>query len=101
MSMDIFSLLTLAQASQLPTYGPDWQTIAMALLSVVVAMIANYAKTIAARVTKLEAEHASLHVLIKGDYPTRQEFNQSFQRVEDALRGITTRLDNLNDHNRG
>lgn len=83
------------------TSGPDWQTIAMWLLGVVVTLVGAYAKGIASRVTKLEVDQSSLHALVKGDYPTRQEINQSFQRVEEGLRSITARLDNIIDHNRG
>lgn len=101
MSSELLTLMMLAQAAQLPTYGPDWQMIAMGLLSIVLALVANYAKNIAARVTKLEADQSSLHALVKGDYPTRHEINQSFERVEASLRGITGRLDRIIDHDKG
>lgn len=81
--------------------GPDWQTIAMWLLGVITALVGAYAKSIATRVTKLEVDQNSLHALVKGDYPTRHEINQSFQRVEEGIRSITARLDNIIDHNRG
>lgn len=88
--------------------GPNWQVIAIWLIgvisllfSIVMTLIGSYAKGVSTRVTKLENDFGNLHALVKGDYPTRQEIQQSFNQVQDGLRAITSRLDNLIDHNRG
>ena len=80
--------------------GPDWQTIAQWLVGLISALVGFYAKGISARVTKLEADQGNLHALVKGDYPTREEIARSFTRVEEGIRAITSRLDNIIDHNR-
>lgn len=81
--------------------GPDWQFIAVSLIGLVVTLIGAYAKSISTRVTKLETDQSNLHALVKGDYPTRAEINQSFNRVEQSLGAISSRLDRMIDQHRG
>lgn len=87
--------------------GPTWEsvsviggTIITILLSVVIAMVAAYAKSLDRRLSTLEGLHKSLNDRVLSQYHDKTETNTLLGEVKNRVEALHTRFDMLlNQHN--
>lgn len=80
--------------------GPSWEVISTAaiiliasLTSVIVGMVASYAKGLGKRVDKLEDGHDELKSMVLKDYHTKLEVGQLLADLKSSLIAVHDRLD--------
>lgn len=82
--------------------GPSWQVIAIAaiifagsLLTIIVGLVANYAKTLGQRVTSVERDQSKLEKLILKDYHNKDEIRQLLADLKTSIDAVHQRMDKI------
>jgi hypothetical protein len=80
--------------------GPTWQTIAVgtlilagSLLSIIVGLVAFYAKELGKRVNTVEDSQSKLEKLVLKEYHTKEEIRQLLADLKNSMNAIHSRLD--------
>ena len=73
--------------------GPDWQTIAVFCVGVIITLVGAYAKSISIRVGKLEDKFNELEVMVLKDYHNKDEINEILRDLRSSIRALHERFD--------
>ena len=73
--------------------GPDWQTIAMFCVGIIITLVGAYAKSISLRVTKIEDRQSRLERSILKDYHDKTEINSILQELKASIKALHERFD--------
>jgi len=73
--------------------GPDWQTIAVFCVGVIITLVGAYAKSISIRVGKLEDKFNELEIMVLRDYHNKDEINEILRELRQSIRALHERFD--------
>ena len=80
--------------------GPTWQEIAIAsvvlassLLSVIIGLVANYAKSLGVRIEKAEGAHVTLEKFVLREYHTKDDIRELIGNIKSSIEAVHSRLD--------
>ena len=73
--------------------GPDWQTIAVFCVGIIITLVGAYAKSISIRVSKLEDKQSKLERSILKDYHDKTEINDLLKELRASIKALHERFD--------
>lgn len=73
--------------------GPDWQTIAVFCVGIIITLIGAYAKSISIHVGKLEERQFKLERSILKDYHDKSEINDLLRELRSSIKALHERFD--------
>lgn len=73
--------------------GPDWQIVAISSIALLVTIIGVYAKTLSARVEKIEESVINLHNLLYKEYHNKQDISALLSDLKNGIEALHRRFD--------
>lgn len=97
---------TLAISASIPGYsgavyaassasGPSWESIAVGAISMLIALVAAYAKGVSNRVDKLDEKYTSLNQNVLREYHTKQDLNEILGEIKASVKALHQRFDKM------
>lgn len=75
--------------------GPSWQSIAVGAISMLIALVAAYAKGVSNRVDKLDEKYAALNQNVLREYHTKQDLNEILGEIKASVKALHQRFDKM------
>lgn len=75
--------------------GPTWEMIAVGAISMVIMLIAAYAKGVSNRVDKLDEKYTALNHNVLREYHTKQDLNEILGEIKSSVKALHQRFDKM------
>ena len=73
-------------AASMSRTGPSWESIAVGAVSMLIALVAAYAKGVSNRVDKLEARQAELNTVLLKEYHPKSDVREMVDEVRESMK---------------
>lgn len=75
--------------------GPSWESIAVGAISMLIALVAAYAKGVSNRVDKLDEKYTALNQNVLREYHTKQDLNEILGEIKSSVKALHQRFDKM------
>lgn len=75
--------------------GPSWESIAVGAISMLIALVAAYAKGVSNRVDRLEGKYETLNQNVLREYHTKQDLNEILGEIKSSVKALHQRFDKM------
>lgn len=82
-------------AASASAQGPSWESIAVGAISMLIALVAAYAKGVSNRVDKLDQKYDALNQNVLREYHTKQDLNEILGEIKSSVKALHQRFDKV------
>lgn len=82
-------------AGSIATNGPSWESIAVGAISMLIALLAAYAKGVSNRVDRLDEKYDQLNQNVLREYHTKQDLNEILGEIKSSVKALHQRFDKM------
>lgn len=82
-------------AASVSSSGPSWESIAVGAISMVIMLVAAYAKGVSNRVDRLDEKYNQLNQNVLREYHTKQDLNEILGEIKSSVKALHQRFDKM------